>query len=52
MLDIAIYDQKGTLVYRTRQYQAAINPDPLAPGAYVVKIQTATTAWASKLVVE
>lgn len=50
--DIAIYDQKGALVYRTRHYQAAINPGPLAPGAYVVKVQTATTAWTSKLLVE
>ena len=50
--DIAIYDQKGSLVYRTRQYQATVNPGPLAPGAYVVKVQTATTAWTSKLVIE
>ena len=50
--DLAIYDQKGALVYRTRQYQASINPGPLAPGTYVVKVQTATTAWTSKLVVE
>ena len=50
--DIAIYDQKGALVYRTRHYQAAINPGPLAPGSYVVKVQTATTAWTSKLLVE
>ncbi len=50
--DLAIYDQKGTLVYRTQQYQATINPGPLAAGVYVVKIQTATTAWTSKLVVE
>ena len=50
--DLAIYDQKGALVYRTRQYQASINPGPLAPGAYVVQVQTATTAWTSKLLVE
>ncbi len=50
--DIAIYDQKGALVYRTRQYQAVLNPGPLVTGAYVVKVQTATTAWTSKLVVE
>ena len=50
--DIAIYDQKGALLYRTRHYQAAINPGPLAPGSYVVKVQTATTAWTSKLLVE
>ena len=50
--DIAIYDQKGALVYRTRHYQAAINPGPLAPGSYVVKVQTATTALTSKLLVE
>ena len=48
--DIAIYDQKGTLVYRTRQYQATINPGPLAPGTYIVKIQTATATWTSKLI--
>lgn len=50
--DLAIYDQKGALVYRTRQYQTNINPGSLAPGAYVVKVQTAATAWTSKLVVE
>ena len=50
--DIAVYDQKGALVYRTQQYQQTINPGPLAPGFYVVKVQTATTAWTSKLMVE
>ena len=50
--DIAIYDQKGALVYRTRQYQKTISPGPLAPGTYVVKVRTATTAWTSKLLVE
>jgi len=48
--DIAIYAPQGALVYR--KYQVTINPGPLAPGAYVVKIQTATTAWTSKLIVE
>ena len=50
--DLAIYDQKGALVYRTQQYQAAIDPGPLAPGTYMVKVKTATTAWTSKLLVE
>ena len=50
--DLAIYDQKGALVYRTQQYQKTVSPGPLAPGTYLVKVQTATTAWTSKLVVE
>ena len=50
--DIAIYDQKGPLVYRTRQYQPTINPGPLASGAYAVKIRTAITARTNKLVVQ
>ena len=50
--DLAIYDQKGALVYRTQQYQTAIDPGPLAPGTYMVKVQTATTTWTSKLLVE
>ena len=50
--DVVIYDQKGPLVYRTRQHQPAINPGPSASGASVVKIRTAITARTNKLVVQ
>lgn len=36
--DVAVYDQKGALAYRTQQYPQTIGSGPLAPGVYVVKI--------------